>query len=41
MSEDVKPIWTREEIPLGVELFGSAGTARLRMLDAWKIRGIW
>ncbi|GEM_PF-2599279 len=22
MSEDVKPIWTRDEIPLGVELFG-------------------
>ena len=26
---------------LGIELFGSAGSARLRTLDVWQMRGVW
>ena len=30
-----------EEQDLGIELFGSAGSARLRALDVWQMRGVW
>ena len=30
-----------EEGDLGIELFASGGSARLRSLDVWKMRGIW